>query len=349
MTNSITVVGLGPGDSRFVTEQTVAEIESAQRCFLRTTWHPCASFAKGAQSFDRLYEKHDRFEDVYAAITAELIQASEQDDVLYIVPGSPLILESTVRQLRQQTDVPITLLPAMSFLDVVWNQLKIDPIDEAVTLIDAFSFERDAAGSSGPFLVAHTYAPWILSDIKLSVEADDENVLFLQRLGTKDEKITEVSWHDLDRSVEPDHLTSLYIPQLQMPAGKALHENVLLMRTLREKCPWDQEQTHQSLAKYLREESSEVIEAIESLDPQDLSSYADLEEELGDVWLQVLFHSQLASESGHFTITDVANQLQEKMVRRHPHVFGDSDAVTMDELSEQWQEIKEQEKRKKSR
>ena len=110
-------------------------------------------------------------------------------------------------------------------------------------------------------------------------------------------------------------------------------------------CPWDLEQTHSSLAKYLLEESNEVIEAIENLDSS--NDFDHLKDELGDVLLQVLLHSQLASEQGKFDINDVVDNLVEKLIRRHPHVFGDSDASTIDEVEAQWEKIKEQEKNDK--
>ena len=103
-------------------------------------------------------------------------------------------------------------------------------------------------------------------------------------------------------------------------------------------CPWDKEQTHESLIKCLREESEEVVEAIEHQDDENLC------EELGDVLLQVLMHSQIAAEEGRFTIEDVVDMLAKKLVRRHPHVFGDQKALTAEEGLASWNAIKAQEK-----
>lgn len=114
-------------------------------------------------------------------------------------------------------------------------------------------------------------------------------------------------------------------------------------------CPWDLEQTHVSLGKYLEEESQEVLEVLETFrDEQIPNDYDALCEELGDVLLQVLLHSQLAAEDGKFTIGDVISGLNEKLVRRHPHVFGDSDATSVQEVMEQWERIKKEEKESKS-
>ena len=103
-------------------------------------------------------------------------------------------------------------------------------------------------------------------------------------------------------------------------------------------CPWDREQTHESLIKCLKEECQEAAEAIENKDDENLC------EELGDVMLQVLMHSQIAAEEGRFAIEDVVNMLAQKLVRRHPHVFGDQKALTAEEGLASWNAIKAQEK-----
>lgn len=107
-------------------------------------------------------------------------------------------------------------------------------------------------------------------------------------------------------------------------------------------CPWDRKQTLESLKPYLLEESGEVLAAIDHRDMENLC------EELGDVLYQVMIQSQIASEQGLFTVEDVIDGLCEKMVRRHPHVFGDAVADTPEESLDLWNEIKKQEKAKKT-
>lgn len=106
-------------------------------------------------------------------------------------------------------------------------------------------------------------------------------------------------------------------------------------------CPWDREQTYESLKKCLLEETQEVLDAIDKHDMENLC------EELGDVLLQVLMYSQIAQENSHFTIEDVIDGISQKMIRRHPHVFGDKEAKTPEESLRLWNEIKKQEKAKK--
>ena len=208
----IVVVGLGPGGHDHVTVETREAIARAPHRYLRTAIHPSADLVPDAITFDHLYDTADTFDAVYTDIAASLRRAAhEHGEILYAVPGSPLVLERTVQHLREADDVELVVLPAMSFLDVAWARLGVDPVDSGVRLVDGHRFATDAAGERGPLLVAHTHANWVLSDVKLAVDeaVGDEPVTILHALGTPDEQIVEVAWADLDRSVDADHLTSL--------------------------------------------------------------------------------------------------------------------------------------------
>jgi tetrapyrrole methylase family protein/MazG family protein len=156
--------------------------------------------------------------------------------------------------------------------------------------------------------------------------------------------VRTVSWADLDRDVEPDHLTSLYVPVLAAPVGAELVRFGELVQLLRRECPWDREQTHQSLVRHVLEEAQEVADAIDALgdDPEATEAAAidHLEEELGDLLLQVYLHATLAAEQGWFTLADVARGIHEKLVERHPHVFGDEVAETIDDVRAIWYRVK---------
>jgi len=322
----VIVVGLGPAGPEYVTQHTLDAISRCPHRFIRTGRHPSASLVPDATSFDEVYESADTFADVYAEIVERLVAAAtEHGEVLYAVPGSPLVLERSVQRLRTDERIDCAILPAMSFLDIAFARLGVDPVDSGVRLIDGHEFATAAAGDHGPLLVAHTHANWVLSDIKLAVEAasGDEPVVILQRLGTPDELITHTTWAELDRTVEADHLTSVYIPNLGLPVGASLIRFHQLARTLREQCPWDREQTHHSLIKYLLEETYEVVDALHALDVDGPSPDADAElvEELGDLLYQIEFHATIAEQEGRFTIADVADGIHDKLVRRHPHVF----------------------------
>lgn len=359
MTHPLVICGLGPGGADQLTAETRSAIDGAEIRYLRTRQHPTAGQITGARSFDEVYDRLESFAEVYAEIVERLVAAVGRGErVVYIVPGSPLVLEESVRRLRDDDRVEVEVVPALSFLDVVWARLGVDPVDESVRLVDGHRFSIDAAGERGPLLVAHVHAPWVLSDIKLAVEpGPDQRACVLQRLGTPEERIFDVAWADLDRLVEPDHLTSIFLPELANPVANELARTVSLVKRLRQDCPWDRKQDHQSLRSYLLEETYELLDAIDGLpsgaagpevDASLMDAYAGLEEELGDVWFQVLFHAELAAEAGQFTIADVAATLHEKLVRRHPHVFGDVETADTDVIVSNWERIKQEEKQRES-
>jgi tetrapyrrole methylase family protein/MazG family protein len=350
----IVVVGLGPGGVDHVTTETLAAIERAAPRFLRTSVHPSAHLVAGATTFDDLYDEADRFDDVYTGIVEQLVAAAiEHGEALYAVPGSPLVLERSVRSIRSDPRVDTEVLPAMSFLDVAWARLGIDPVEEGVTLIDGHEFATAAAGHEGPMLVAHTHANWVLSDIKLAVDdphgrLDDSPVVLLRALGTPDEQIVETTWARMDHELEADHLTSLYVPGSGTTTATGYVRFHRLARTLRERCPWDIEQTHRSLVPHLIEETYEVVDAIQALDPDDPTTDEHLIEELGDLLYQVEFHATIAEQGGRFTIADVTSGIHDKLVRRHPHVFGDTVVDGTGQVLDNWEAIKRAEKGRSS-
>jgi tetrapyrrole methylase family protein/MazG family protein len=349
----IEIIGLGPSADEYITDHTRQRIAAHEHRYLRTAQHPSAHLVVDAITFDERYETSGTFDDVYIGIAEDLIAAAIQHgEILYAVPGSPLILERTVRLLMSDERIECIVNPAMGFLEIAWARLGIDPIEHSVRLIDGHQFATAAAGLTGPLLVAHCHANWVLSDIKLAAEDadnvsnDDMPVVILHHLGLPDEVVMTVPWNELDHSIEADHLTSIYIPELRAPVGKdliAFHE---LARTLRRECPWDREQTHQTLTTYLLEETYEVVDAIAALDVDDVQTDDHLLEELGDLLYQIEFHAAIAEQEGRFTMGDVARGIHEKLVRRHPHVFAptaDSD-IGSDALVKSWDEIKKAEK-----
>jgi tetrapyrrole methylase family protein / MazG family protein len=368
VTPEIVVVGLGPADEAMLTLATVRAIEAHAHRYLRTARHPAASAVPDAVALDHFYETHDTFEAVYSNIVDFLfIEAESHGRILYAVPGSPAVAEHTVEMLLAQSaerGVTITVVPALSFVDLTWIRLRRDPLSERVTIIDGHRFVEDIAGRPGPYLVSQCHSQAVLSDIKLALSeavldpATLPQITVLQRLGLPDELITTVAWHELDQRITADHLTSLYIPELPDSLGVAAAKMHTLMRTLREKCPWDGEQTAASLAPYVLEEAAELVEAIEALgefvlgdvavgtpvEPSDetIAHYAD---ELGDVAFQAFFHACLAEEEGWFTLADVLDRLHDRLVFRHPHVFprDDFDAsmiITAEDISANWARIK---------
>ena len=360
----ITVVGLGPAGPDLMTAGAVARITAAERCVLRTSRHPAAAaaIAVGATSFDQLYDDGDTLEGVYRRIVDEVVALGlslDGRELVYAVPGSPVVAEHTVELLLAEADrrddVDVEIVPALSFLDLAWARLGVDPIARSVRVVDGQRFDVDAAGERGPLLVAQCDSVHVLSDVKLALDGGidpclgpDEPVVVLQRLGLPDEAVFEVPWTDLDRIVDPDHLTSLYVPRLAAPVASEVQRFVELVATLRRECPWDAEQTHESLRRHLLEESYEVLEAIDGLDVEAGVGFEHLEEELGDLLFQVVFHATLATEEGRFTLADVATTVHDKLRSRHPHVFGDVEVSGADDVVANWEQLKKAEKGRES-
>ncbi len=183
--------------------------------------------------------------------------------------------------------------------------------------------------------------------MKLAVEepAEGQRAVILHHLGMADEVVEDVPWEEIDRAAEADHLTSLFVPALSPPVASEIMELVETIASLRRLCPWDREQTHASLVRHLLEETYEAMEAIEALGDAPESAAAEVvahaEEELGDLLCQVVFHSVLAREEGLFDLSDVARSNREKLVTRHPHVFGDVRADDAGTVVRNWELIKE--------
>jgi tetrapyrrole methylase family protein / MazG family protein len=348
----IVVCGLGPAGPDMVTAGTRDAVARIPHRFLRTARHPSAAVVGEVPTFDHLYDGAESIDAVYTGIADALVAAAaEHGEVLYAVPGSPAVAERTVDLLRADERVAVEVLAALSFVDLAWPRLGIDPVERGVRLVDGHRFEIEAAGERGPLLVAQCDDRQVLSDVKLVLgEAGDDGltVTVLQRLGLPDEHIVEVPWHELDRVVRPDHLTSLYVPRLAAPLAGEAAALAEVVRRLRAECPWDREQTHHSLRHHLLEEAYEVLEALDHLDVEAGEGFDALEEELGDLLFQVFLHATLATEEGRFTLVDVIRGISDKLIGRHPHVFGDVTVEGADEVAERWERLKQAEKGRSS-
>lgn len=375
----ITVVGLGPAGPEHLTQRTLDVIDSSDVVWLRTTVHPSAAAVldrrPDARSFDEVYETEQTFDAVYEVIVSALMSAAAQGGtVCYAVPGSPTVCERTVELLGRaaggapaaagatagtggtaELEGPVVeIVAAVSFLDLVWARLGIDPVTAGVHLADAATIRTDVARVAGgaPVLVAQTWSRQLLSDVKLAVDEplSGQRAVILHHLGLPDELVLDVAWEDLDRAVEPDHLTSVFVPSFGRAPGAEITELAETVALLRDRCPWDREQTHVSLVRHLLEETYEAIEAIEGLgaDPAAAPTEAveHAREELGDLLCQVVFHATLAAEEGLFTLADVAAGLREKLIARHPHVFGSVTAATADDVVEGWERAKDRSKQR---
>ncbi|MFM8304514.1 MAG: nucleoside triphosphate pyrophosphohydrolase [Actinomycetota bacterium] len=358
----VVVVGLGPAGADLLLPQARSVIDAAAVRFARTARHPAVAdlAADGVEfvAFDHVYETAALIGDVYLRIVDELVAAAHRHgEVVYAVPGSPVVAERSVGLLQERAragEVTLAVVPGVSFADLAWARVGVDPLAGA-RVVDGRALDPAVLEAGGPLLIAQVDGPLVASDVKLALlerVGPDTPVTVLQRLGLADEVVRSVPLAGLDREVEPDHLTAVFVALAPGPAD-AFAALVALARRLRGPggCPWDAEQTHHSLTRYLLEEAYEVVDAIEAVpadpapdelvDPQVL---ADLADELGDLLFQVVFHGVLAEEAGEFTTAAVAQGIHDKLVRRHPHVFADVEADTADAVVRNWEQIKKGER-----
>ncbi|PRZ13232.1 tetrapyrrole methylase family protein/MazG family protein [Laceyella sediminis] len=350
MNGKIVVVGLGFGDENGLTLGTLAVLERADRVFLRTERHPVVSWLRerGIQyvSFDDVYEKHARFETVYEEIAERLLAyAEEGGTVVYAVPGHPMVAERTVQLLLDAEGIAVEVHGGTSFLDAMFASLKLDPI-EGFQLLDGNDLSASRLDPRTHVLIGQVYDRLVASDVKLTlmdVYPDEHPVTIATACGVPGlEKLTTLPLYELDHGEWFTDLTSVYVPPVT--DERALYRQfstlVDVIATLRspEGCPWDRKQTHESLRRYLIEEAYEFLEAVHDGDEEAMA------DELGDILLQVMLHAQIASEEGTFDIFEVISRLNDKMVRRHPHVFGEAQADTAEEVKANWEQIKAKER-----
>ncbi|MFP4456126.1 MAG: nucleoside triphosphate pyrophosphohydrolase [Clostridia bacterium] len=346
--NNITIIGLGPGDFDHLTLEAKNLLENNERLFLRTERHPLVKEFKKNNieytSCDKFYEENDNFNQVYRKIAEFILNMAKQyGSIQYAVPGDPLVLEDTVElilELTSEKDTKITIKPALSALDAIYSLLKIHPA-KGLIVLDALSLPQDNYWIGQSLLITQTYSKFVASDLKLKLldyYPPNSYIQIIKAAGVagqeelKEVKISEMDWYDYN------HLTSVYIPKVEL--NNRFEDLVNIVKKLRgpNGCPWDKEQNHMSLQTALLEETYEVLETIQSGNKENMC------EELGDLLLQIAFHSVLANEEYYFSHRDVISGIIKKMIRRHPHVFADSTVEDTREVLKSWEEIKQREK-----
>lgn len=366
MSAAITIVGLGPGQWSDLTLQARAVLAQAaqdnQTVYFRTTIHPTVEPLQkelptlAIESFDRLYDELENWNALYQRIAEELCTSATQQPVIYAVPGHPLIGESTVQRvltLARERHLSTQIVAGLSFLEPVCTALSLDPLEAGTQIIDATALamlESDQiAGKivpTQPLLVAQVYNRRLASAVKLAlgeIYADEWPVKLVCAAGVDTaEAVVEMPLYELDRNNQTDHLSTLYVPPVDELAALRVPETLryITMRLRREPdgCPWDRQQTHQSLTRYVIEEAYEVVEALEEKDMEKLA------DELGDLLLQVYLHAEIARQEGDFAIGDVFEHVNAKLIRRHPHVFGDVQVSGAGQVVQNWDAIKKQER-----
>ncbi len=351
----IHVVGLGSGGMEQLTLGIVQTLERAKHLYLRTEAHPATEWLSSRQihfhTFDEIYRKHHSFDEVYDDIVRRLLELAQanEDEIVYAVPGHPMIAEKTVQMLLDQcpaNGIELKIDGGMSFLDQAFLSLGLDPIS-GFQLLDGTALEPKMIQPHLHTIIAQIYDRESASDVKLTLMErypDDHPVIACDHLGIEGmEVMQEIPLYELDRLESYGNLFMVYIPKTDAASVvnrrfERLHEIVGILRSPNG-CPWDREQTHESIRKNLIEETYEVLETIDDDDPD------AMREELGDLLLQVMLHAQMEEEEGVFNVYDVIETLNEKLIRRHPHVFAEKEAGNAEQALQNWEQIKAEEKR----
>jgi tetrapyrrole methylase family protein / MazG family protein len=352
----IVILGLGPGDPGQLTRQAWEHLNSISEIYLRTTQHPTvAGFPQGLtiQSFDALYEQSERFEAVYEEIVQRVLELGQRPQgVTYAVPGHPFVAEATGPEIvrrAKELGIPVQVIEGISFLEPVFSALAMDPFP-ALVLVDALTLGSQHTPGFAPdtaALVAQIYSRAIASEVKLTLNAvypDEHRVRLVHGAGTKAELVEDLALYEIDRSEHVGLMTALYLPALDEGTSlEGFQEIVAHLRAPEDGCPWDKEQTLQSLGPSLLEET---YEALEALDTDDMDG---LREELGDLVLLVTMLAQIGNEEGLFSMAEVIQGIQHKIVRRHPHVFGEANVDGTKGVLRNWEKLKEDERKAKGK
>lgn len=358
MSAPITVVGLGPAGLDRIPLRIRRLLESDDAdVVVRTTRHPAAAelaHTRPVESCDDLYETAATFDAVYGAITARVLERAGNGPVIYAVPGSAVVGERSVAALLTAAAAAgheVVIEPGESFLDLVWLRTGCDPIATGAQILDGRELP-DPLQLHIPTVITQVDRPEVLADVVVElgrVLPDSTEIVVLDALGSPEETVLTTTLDAVGRFAA-DARTTLFVD----PPPNGWVGLVATNRLLRELCPWDQQQTHHSLLKHLIEETYETVEAIERLPDDapdgdaDFGAYAELEEELGDLLLQIVFHATLAEEPGAFGVEEVAEGIRRKLVSRHPHVFGDAAAADAAAVNRNWEAMKTHEKQRSS-
>jgi tetrapyrrole methylase family protein / MazG family protein len=355
MESGIVLLGLGPGDPGQLTREAWDWLGQIPEVYLRTRQHPTvAGFPPGLQvfSFDDTYEQGERFEEVYAEIIERVLALGQRPQgVTYAVPGHPFVAEATcpeIARLAKEAGIPLRVIEGLSFLEPTYTALGVDPFPR-MALVDALDL---AAMHIPPFppdhpaLIGQIYSREVAADVKLTLNAvypDTHPVRLVHAAGTARQRVENLQLYEIDRSQYTGLLTTLYLPPLAEDASIESFQEVVAHLRAPDGCPWDREQTQQSMGPSLLEETYEAVSALEE---GDIEGYR---EELGDLLLILLMASQIASEDGDFSFSDVIQGINRKIIRRHPHVFGEVQVDGTAGVLRNWETLKEAERKEKGK
>ena len=345
MKHKITVLGLGPDNIEFLTVKANEILQSSERVIFRTDKCAAAEYLNiknvKFESCDFIYETAQNFNELEQNIAKHVISLAEEKDVVYAVPGSGVYDDGSVDILCAKYE-NTEIIPGVDAGDFMLAKSLPEGISAGVCSIPASMLSDAVINTRLPLLNTSLDDQLTLSDVKIALSQkyiDEHPVKIIIK-----EKKHDVMLYEIDRGYEVDHTSCLYVGPKKDDQKYDLYDLLQIFKKLRAPngCPWDREQTHESLKRYLIEECAEVLDAIDNNDMEELT------DELGDVLLQIVFHAAIAEERGDFDIYSVISNLSKKLIVRHPHVFSDVKVKDSGEVLDNWDEIKKKQRNNKT-
>lgn len=348
MTPQITVVSLGPGDPGLMTLQTADALRSAGQLILRTAQHPAVRYLEqqglAFSTLDALYERYEDFDALHRAMARKLWKAASEAPVTYAVMDAANDGSVAALDAYRPDGAVLTCLAGVSRMDSCLAQLP-GQSTAGVRVVPAIGCEAAGHHPALPLLITELDNAALAGDVKLwlgDLYGDEYRVILFPSTVEGNQQPVQIELWQLDRQKQYDHTVCVFVPAAGLEGREryCFDDLVHVMDVLRgeDGCPWDREQTHESLRKYLLEEAWEVAAAIDEGDPEHLA------DELGDVLLQVVFHAHVGRSHGTFSLSDVTTAICRKMIYRHAHIFGTDHCDTADEVSANWEKLKMAEK-----
>ena len=345
MSKGITIIGLGPNDHRLWTLAAAEILTQSPEIYARTAHHPSLTHLSATvHGFDDLLAQTNSLEAAGEQLAAQIVRLGRRaEGVVYAVPGHPVIDDVTVpfiQRLAQTSELPVTVIPGLSLLETAQDLLSVQGQAgwQIVSAAEIAGLHHPPLAPDRPGLVTRLYSQNLAAAVKQTLGnayADEFEIILLDPI---DGSQQPCPLSRLDKQTNFNLQTMLYLPADPANASFVTFQETIAHLRAPDGCPWDREQTHQSLRPFLLEEAYEVLEALDTGDT------AGLAEEMGDLLLQIVLHTQIAIDTGEFNMGHVIDHINRKLLRRHPHVFGDVEVNSVDDVTTNWETIKKAEK-----